>query len=64
MRTVSGPVVCEKTTDKSRDTGPYLHVYAVQLFYKQKLMLKCLPSLILKGKPICIYCHASHYSNN
>ena len=22
------------------------------------------PSLFLKGKPICIYCHASHYSNN
>ena len=22
------------------------------------------PSLILKGKPICIYCHASHYSNS
>ena len=24
-----GPVVCEMTTDKSRDTGPYLHVYVV-----------------------------------
>ena len=22
-------VVCERTTDKSRDTGPYLHVYVV-----------------------------------
>ena len=22
-----GPVVCETTTDKSKDTGPYLHVY-------------------------------------
>ena len=22
-------VVCETTTDKSRDTGPYLHVYVV-----------------------------------
>ena len=29
MRKVSGPVVCETTTDKSRDTGPHLHVYIV-----------------------------------
>ena len=26
MRNVPGPVVCETTTDKSRDTGPYLHI--------------------------------------
>ena len=31
-----GPVVCETTTDKSRDTGPYLHVYAVTVILPTK----------------------------
>ena len=34
------PVVCDMATDKSRDTGPYLHVYYMfeKLFYQQKLV--------------------------
>ena len=31
-----GPVVCETTTDKSRDTGPYLHVYVVTVILPTK----------------------------
>ena len=57
-----GPVVCETTTDKSRDTGPYLHVYVVTVILPTKTHVEV--SLCFKEKPICIYCHASHYSNN
>ena len=31
-----GPVVCETTTDKSRNTGPYLHVYVVTVILPAK----------------------------
>ena len=31
-----GPVVCETTTDKSRDTGPYLPVYVVKVILPTK----------------------------
>ena len=31
-----GLVVCETTTDKSRDTGPYLHVYVVTVILPTK----------------------------
>ena len=34
-----GPVACEITTDKSRDTGPYLHVYVVKGFLPAKTRL-------------------------
>ena len=37
MRTVSGdPVVCETTTDKSMDMGPYLHIYVVTVILPTK----------------------------
>ena len=36
MRTVSGPVSCETTTDKSRNTGPYLHVHVVTVILPTK----------------------------
>ena len=36
MRTVSGSGICETTTDKSMDTGPYLHVYVVTVILPTK----------------------------
>ena len=31
-----GPVVSEATTDKSIDTGPYLHIYVVTVYFTNK----------------------------
>ena len=66
-----GPVVCETTTDKSRDTGDRsvpVRICSYSYFTNKNscwsFTLLRPPSLILKGKPICLYCHASHYSNN
>ena len=36
MRTVSGSGSFETTTDKSGDTGPYLHVYVVTIILPTK----------------------------
>ena len=50
-----GPVVSEATTDKSMDTGPYLHVYEVIVYFTDKNSCWSFtslrpPSLIRKGE--------------